>query len=147
MKVGNLARICTVVAAATLLGAMAACSNGNDDDGGAAARLTGSHWELVDVAGVPAISQVRATLDFPKPGELSGNNSCNHFGGKYKTSGTGFEVSGVMQTLIGCEPAIAAQEMRYMQALGEAERFAVDGEDLLIYCTGFEEPLRFRPVR
>lgn len=146
MKVGNLARMCTVVAAATVLGAMAACSGRDDDAGGATDRLTGSRWVLVDVAGVPAISQVQATLEFPKAGELGGNNSCNHFGGQYKASGTKFEVTGMMQTLMGCEPAIAAQESRYMQALGAAERFAFDGADLFIHGKGFAEPLHFRPA-
>lgn len=145
MKLWNLARTCIVVAAVSVLGAMAACSERDDHDDGAVARLTGSRWVLVDVAGVPVISQVQATLEFPKARELGGNNSCNHFGGKYKASATKFEVSGVMQTLIGCEPAIAAQEMRYMQALGEAERLAFDGDDLLIYCKGFDAPLRFAP--
>ena len=144
MNLGNLAKICTVAAAATVLSAMAACS-GRDDSDAVAGRLVGSRWVLFDVAGVPAISQVQATLEFPKGGEFGGNNSCNHFGGKYKASETAFQVSEMMQTLIGCEPLIAAQEMRYMQALGAAERVEFDRDDLLIHCEGFAEPLRFRP--
>jgi hypothetical protein len=35
------------------------------------------------------------------------------------------------------------QETRYLKALQDAERYALDGPDLLIYAKGAEKPLRF----
>jgi heat shock protein HslJ len=39
--------------------------------------------------------------------------------------------------------AVMNQEMKYLNALQAAERFEWNDPYLLIYCKGFEKPLRF----
>jgi hypothetical protein len=39
--------------------------------------------------------------------------------------------------------AVMNQEMKYLNALQAAERFEWNNPYLLIYCKGFEKPLRF----
>ena len=46
-------------------------------------------------------------------------------------------------TKMSCGDAADAQERKYLDALQAAERFAIDGPDLLIYSRGVEKPLRF----
>jgi len=44
---------------------------------------------------------------------------------------------------MSCPEALMNQEKEYLQALQAAERFDWKDHYLLIYCKGFEKPLRF----
>jgi putative lipoprotein len=143
-------RLLAIVPACAVL--LAACGGGNDDDLTPPAtptidanRLVGTEWVLVDLAGGGVISGVEATLQFQDLTRMGGNGSCNSFGANVRISGHAITVTDTMQTLIACEDDVAAQELHYMEALRKAERFAFDGDDLLIHASGFEAPLRFRP--
>jgi heat shock protein HslJ len=47
---------------------------------------------------------------------------------------------------MACPRAVMNQEARYLDALQGAERFEWKAPYLLIYCKGFEKPLRFTRI-
>ncbi len=164
---GAAAGIAAVVAGGNTIAAFAA---GGGDDGAPAAdvsptpttddalaRLRSTDWILVDVAGVPAIDGVEATLSFtdpdpqpanvhPQPGTAGyagGQASCNGFNGGVDISGDRLIYHGALRTLMSCNAI--DQEERYLEVLSAAERFAFDGDQLLIFAAGYDLPLRFAP--
>ena len=44
---------------------------------------------------------------------------------------------------MACVEAVGEQESKYLKALGDAERFTLDGSTLLIFFKGTDKPLRF----
>jgi uncharacterized membrane protein len=44
---------------------------------------------------------------------------------------------------MACEQAVMEQEGKYLEALQQAERFRIEGDTLLVYARGLEQPLRF----
>ena len=48
---------------------------------------------------------------------------------------------------MACAEAVTSQETRYLKALQDAERYALDGPYLLIYAKGVSQPLRFTQVK
>ena len=109
----------------------------------AAIDLTGTSWKLEDLTGTAALAEPEATLEFPEAGKVSGRASCNRFFGTVEISGETLVFGPLAATKMSCGEAPDAQEVRYLDALQKAERFAVDGPSLLIYSKGIEKPLRF----
>jgi heat shock protein HslJ len=108
----------------------------------AAFNLSGSEWVLKDLAG-GAADHGQATLTFPDAGKIAGNGSCNRFFGSAEINGNAIKFSGLGSTRMACPEEIMNQETKYLQALETAERFEWKDPYLLIYCKGFEKPLRF----
>jgi heat shock protein HslJ len=109
-----------------------------------AVDLPGTSWKLEDLGGTPALPGVEVTLEFPEAGKASGRASCNRFMGSVEISGQSIRFGPLAATKMACvDDAANAQEVRYLEALQRAERFAFDGPALRIYSTGMERPLRF----
>lgn len=139
-------RLLGVAACLAMISLFAAgCGSDSGDDQPEPPKLDGTSWVLVDAVGNAAIPKVTATLAFAGS-KVTGNGSCNSFGGTATITGDRIRVSELTMTLIGCESAIAEQEAFYMKALGEARSFEIDGEELVIHCYGFDKPLRFKPA-
>ena len=82
--------------------------------------------------------------EFPETGKAGGKASCNRFFGTVEISGQSIKFGPLAATKMACiDDATNAQEVRYLDALQKAERFAFDGPALLIYSAGMERPLRF----
>lgn len=108
------------------------------------AGLGGTAWVLEDLGGAGVVERGRATLEFDEAGRASGRGSCNRFSGPVTLSGDGISFGPLLSTKMACaEDALTAQEMRYLEALEAAERYAVEGATLRIYRTGDSVPLRF----
>jgi hypothetical protein len=159
----------TAVAVGGIAIVAVAASNGRDDTGSPNAdvsatpaddlleRLRANEWVLVDVAGVQARDDVEATLRFtpgsqPAGGSAhpgtgwyaGGNGSCNtFFGGPVSISDDRIIIGDFSLTRKDCIGM--DEEQRYFDALREAERFAFDGDQLLIFAVGYDLPLRFDP--
>jgi heat shock protein HslJ len=138
--------------AAILLIAFAAraCSSTNDAKAPAPsaastpASLVGTEWTLRDVAGTPALATPQATIQFPEAGRVAGNGSCNRFTGSVEISGLNLKFGPLASTRMACmDNGVSDQEAHYLQALGAATRYALENGDLLIYCDGYDKPLRF----
>ena len=106
--------------------------------------LTGTAWVLEDLAGASVVERGRATLEFDEAGRASGKGSCNRYSGSVTLSGDRISFGPLLSTKMACvEEALTAQEGRFLEALGAAERYVVDGPELRIYIRGNAAPLRF----
>ncbi|MGC1424073.1 MAG: META domain-containing protein [Terracidiphilus sp.] len=108
----------------------------------AAFNLSGSEWLLEDLAGTAA-DHGKATLTFPEAGKIAGSGSCNRFFGSAQINGDAIKLGGMGSTRMACPEPVMNQESKYLEALQAAERFEWKDPYLLIYCKGFEKPLRF----
>ena len=106
-------------------------------------NLAGTEWLLEDLAGTGVIDNVQATLTFPEDGKTAGNGSCNRFFGPAEVTGSAIKLGPLGLTRMACATAVMNQEAKYVDALQAAERFEWKEPYLLIYCKGFEKPLRF----
>ncbi len=101
-------------------------------------ELEGSAWQAVSIAGVPAVEGAVSTLAFNAEGQVSGNAGCNNYFGSWGVDGTAISFGHMGATQMMCvEPAVMEQEGRFLEALGNAEGFAVEEGMLLIYSSGF----------
>lgn len=105
--------------------------------------LSGSAWLLEDLGGGGVIDNVQATLNFPEAGRVAGNSSCNRFSGTVEVSGESIKFGPLASTRMACLEAAMNQETRYLSALQAAERYEWKDSYLLVYCKGFDKPLRF----
>jgi heat shock protein HslJ len=105
-------------------------------------KLTGTTWRLVDLSGAPALSEPAATISFPEEGRVAGSGSCNRFFGGVSISGESLTLSGIGSTKMACPEPIMSQEKSFLEALGNATRYAIDGSTLSIWVKGSDKPLR-----
>jgi heat shock protein HslJ len=106
--------------------------------------LTGTEWVLQDLAGTPALPNVKATLVFPETGRAAGNASCNRFTGSAEVSGDTIKFGALASTRMACaDNAVNSQEMEYLKVLAAAKRFELKDSALLIHAEGYDKPLRF----
>jgi heat shock protein HslJ len=110
---------------------------------GAPFSLSGSEWLLEDLGGHGVIDNVQATLTFPEAGKVGGNGSCNRFFGPSQINGDHVKVGPLGSTRMACPEAVMKQETKYLAALQAAEHFEWKDPYLLVYCKGWEKPLRF----
>ena len=110
----------------------------------APASLAGTEWILQDLAGTPALPNVKATLALPEAGRAAGNASCNRFTGSAEISGDNVRFAMLASTRMACaDNAVSSQETEYLKALAAAKRFGFKDSTLLIYAEGYDKPLRF----
>ncbi|MGH7674583.1 MAG: YbaY family lipoprotein [Gemmatimonadales bacterium] len=110
---------------------------------GATTGLLGTAWRLEDLGGAGVIDNVEVTLEFPEAGKVAGKASCNRFFGTAEVAGGSITLSPLGTTRMACPEAVMNQEGKYLKALHDAERFALEGTALLVYSRGMETPLRF----
>ena len=115
---------------------------GAGGDGGSGG-LAGSSWLLEDLSGAGVVDRVQATLDFTEPGRVVGNASCNRFFGSVEIAGATIKIGSLGATKMACAEAVNNQEMKYMKALENAERFTLEGTILQVFVKGADKPLRF----
>lgn len=109
--------------------------------------LWGSAWQLEDLGGRPSMSQVQATLEFPaEGGRAVGNASCNRFFGGVAVDGDSITFLDVGTMRMSCPEAINDQEQRFLAALGSAERYEVEDQELRIFGGDTEAPIRFSRI-
>lgn len=107
------------------------------------ATLWGSAWRLEDLGGRSAMSGVEVTLQFPDEGRAVGNASCNRFFGQVVAEGDSISFSDIGTMRMACPPNINDQEHRFLEALGDAERYEIEEPYLRIFGGEEEQPLRF----
>lgn len=105
--------------------------------GDAAISLEGTTWQLVDLAGKPLVSNHQPTMSFDE-GRVSGNASCNTYGGKYKLNADKIKFGMMMSTLMACaDNAAMEQEQQYLALLRNAETWELrDGQLYLFSAEG-----------
>lgn len=55
----------------------------------------------------------------------------------------GVKIGPLAGTRMACVPDLGTQETRYLEALQNAERLALEGNALLVYSRGLDKPLRY----
>ena len=106
--------------------------------------LSGTEWLLADLNGTPPLPKVQATLSFLEAGRVAGNGSCNRFTGSVAISGDTLKIGPLASTRMAClNDNVGAQEDKYLKALGAATRYAWQDPHLVLYCDGYDKPLRF----
>jgi len=96
--------------------------------------LNGTSWVLTQLQGNPVILTAVPTLIF-KDGQVSGNASCNSFGGSYQRGwGDALKFGQLMSTLMACvDPSVMEQEGKYLGVLGQVAKYRVEGTHLYLY--------------
>lgn len=96
--------------------------------------LEGTEWALEYYNKNAPLEGNIPTISFEN-GEVSGNASCNHFGGSYEVSGDEISFGAMFMTEMWCEPeAVMDQEAAYLDLLATAERFEIADGMLIIYA-------------
>ena len=94
--------------------------------------LTGTTWNLVMLAGEdidPALPTV--TLRFEAEGTLGGFDGCNRYRGAFSIDGTAIHIPGEMAvTRAACHEPLMSRASVYIEALGGAASFAIEGNRL-----------------
>ena len=105
--------------------------------------LIGTAWQLEDLGGAGVIDNSMTTLEFIEAGRVAGRGGCNRFFGSVEIAGESIEFGQMGSTRMACAEALMNQESSYLKALAGAERYTLNGDELLVYSRGLAKPLRF----
>ena len=109
--------------------------------------LTNTYWKLVALNGAAAKPGEGKELHMILRGEdqVGGYAGCNQFTGSVTVTGDGISFGPIASTRRMCAEAME-QEDEFLQALENAQRFSISGEDLAIENAGGEVTMRFVAV-
>jgi heat shock protein HslJ len=113
-------------------------------------RLAGSEWVLVVLNGSPLLEGTHITLKFDEA-SLGGFAGCNSYGGGADSGGYtateagGLEIPMLAITAMACPSpeGVMEQEQAYVEALGDATAYEVDGTRLVLRDGAGEAILEF----
>jgi putative lipoprotein len=109
--------------------------------------LTNTYWKLVELNGAAVAPGEGKELHMILRGEdqVGGYAGCNQFTGSVTVTGDGLSFGPIASTRRMCADAMQ-QEDAFLQALENAQRFSISGEDLAIENAGGEVTMRFIAV-
>lgn len=120
-----------------LLALLPACAEPSEPAG----DPTGVVWELhsgsVDDGPVPIVTGHPITLSLTEDG-AGGTSACNSYSGEYVFADDRIGFSELIQTGVGCMPAIMESERVYLEGLTRVDRFSMGEEDLRLSGEGVE---------
>lgn len=97
------------------------------------ATLDGTTWTLVEFDGKTPLVGHQPTISY-QDGRVSGNSSCNTYGGEYTLKGDQIEFGMLMSTAMACaETAAMTQEQEYLAFLSSVDHFERRGDTLLLF--------------
>ena len=93
----------------------------------------------------PLIDRSHLSVTFASDGRAFGNAGCNHWFASYRRDGDAlrFEQPGATRKL--CAPALMEQEQRFLEALGQVQRWDVSGIGQLRLWPAEGKPIRLWP--
>ena len=104
--------------------------------------LLNIEWQIEDIDGGGIIDRSMVTMQIVEEGRVSGSTGCNQYFGNLTLDASAFRVEGAGSTRKACVPAIMHQEQRFLSALQDVRRYAVDGEFIRLYDESDTERLR-----
>ena len=109
--------------------------------------LTNTYWKLVELNGGAVQPGEGKELHMVLRGgdQVGGYAGCNQFTGSVTVTGDGLSFGPIASTRRMCVEAMQ-QEDAFLQALENAQRFSISGEDLAIRNAGGEVTMRFVAV-
>ena len=109
--------------------------------------LTNTYWKLVELNGAAVVPGEGRELHMILRGDdqVGGYAGCNQFTGSVTVTGDGIAFGPIASTRRMC-PDVMQQEDAFLQALENAQRFEISGEDLAIENASGEVTMRFAAV-
>jgi heat shock protein HslJ len=104
--------------------------------------LTGREWTMTFYNNGKGGFQSAAigstvTATFSEDGQVTGTGGCNSYSGSFTVEGNAISFGGMAATEMACmQDGIMAQESAYFQALGNAQRYRIEGDRLTFYGAG-----------
>lgn len=99
-------------------------------------------WQVRSVEGRDAAAEPASDITFTADGKVSGRAGCNRFTSSYTVFGDTLQMGQPGVTRMMCDPAVMERESRFLKAIGTVERFAFEGDTLLLFSKGVTEPVR-----
>ena len=96
------------------------------------ATLPGSAWQVTTFAGQAPLAEHPITFEFDNEGSVSGDASCNRFGGSCAIEGGKIEVGALRSTRRACEPEVMQQERKFLGLLAAVTAWSVAGDELVL---------------
>lgn len=96
------------------------------------ATLPGSAWQVTFMAGQAPLEEHPITFQFDTEGNVSGNGSCNTFGGTCTIEGKTIKFGPLRSTRRACEPDVMQQEHRFLAMLGSVTTWQIDSDGTLV---------------
>ncbi|MBY4678711.1 META domain-containing protein [Marinobacterium arenosum] len=106
--------------------------------------LAGTQWRLLSVNGRNALEFVDATLSFGSDGLLRGSGGCNRYVASYAHRGSLINIDEISSSRKICFAAVMYQEHNLLKMLRDLERVERDGQQLLLYSRGLDQPARLQ---
>lgn len=110
--------------------------------GDPALLLQGVEWVVEDIDNGGIIDRSRVTINFLPENRVAGRASCNGFMGGYQLTGEGLTFGQAATTMMACAPALMNQERKFLEVLGNVQRFDISRTGALILQTGDGRTLR-----
>jgi len=98
----------------------------------ASATLPGSAWQVTAFAAQTPLADNPITFEFDNEGSISGDASCNRFGGSCSIDGSKIKVGPLRSTRRACEPEIMQQEHKFLALLAAVTAWSVVGDELVL---------------
>lgn len=96
------------------------------------ASLPSSAWQVTTFAGQTPLADHPITFEFDNEGSISGDASCNRFGGSCSIDGNTIKIGPLRSTRRACEPEIMQQEHKFLALLGAVTTWSADGNELVL---------------
>lgn len=126
-------RVLSVLAAVMLAG----CATDTD-------ALKRDHGYVLEWIGErPLIDNSHLTMTLGNDGRAYGNAGCNHWFASYRLEGNRIHFGPVGSTRKLCAPALMEQEHRFLEAMGQVQRWDVSNVEQLQLWPAQGLPLRF----
>ncbi len=109
--------------------------------------LENTYWKLVELNGAAVVPGEGRELHMILRGDdqVGGYAGCNQFTGSVTVTGDGLSFGPIASTRRMCQ-AVMEQEDGFLQALEDAQRFRISGEDLAIENAAGDITMRFVAV-
>lgn len=91
----------------------------------------------------PLIDNSHLTMTLGNDGRAYGNAGCNHWFASYRLEGNSIHFGPVGSTRKLCAPALMEQEHRFLEAMGQVQRWDVSNVEQLQLWPAQGLPLRF----
>lgn len=111
---------------------LSACAGGTPA-GPESPDLEGTSWVVTHIRGEETTAEPQPTVGFQE-GTISGNASCNSYGGEFTLDGSQLQIEEVFMTAMAClDDGVSQQESAFMTALGEVSEARMAGDTLELF--------------
>lgn len=94
--------------------------------------LEGSPWIVTGLAAEEPLADHPVTFEFDGKGGVSGDTSCNSFGGECRIEGDKITITQVRSTRRACDEPVMAQERNFLVLLASVQSWTITPTDELL---------------